>query len=181
MRITISGPPGSGKTTLARLISDKTGMELVYAGQIFRDMAKERGMSLEDFGRLAERDESIDRELDERMVAIAREMEDGVFDGRLTGYMTHKYGIPAFRVYVTAELPIRVKRIAGREDKDIDRVEKEVLERERSEYERYMKYYGFDIRDTSIYDLVLDSSHMSPEALADKLLREVGVEHAYKG
>ena len=181
MRITVSGPPGSGKTTLARLISDKTGMELIYAGQVFRDMAKERGMSLEDFGRLAERDESIDRELDERMVKIARERDDIILDGRLTGYMTHRNGIPAFRVYVTAEFPIRVERIAGREEKDREQVEEEVLEREGSEYERYMKYYGIDIRDTEIYDLVLDSSHMSPEALAERLLHEAGVSHAHKG
>jgi len=181
LRIAISGPPGSGKTTLARLISEKTGMRLIYAGKIFRDMAAERGLSLEDFGRLAETDESIDRELDERMVKIASEADDIVLDGRLTGYMTYKHGIDAFRAYVTAELPIRVERIAGREKKDLEKVEKEVLERERSEYERYMKYYGFDIRDTSIYDLVLDSSHMSPEALAERLLHEAGVEHAHKG
>ena len=179
MRITISGPPGSGKTTLGRLISQKTGMELVYAGQVFRDMAKEKGMSIEEFGRLAENDDKIDRELDERMVKIALDRDNIIIDGRLTGYMTHKHGIDAFRVYVTAELPIRVERIAGREEKDIETVEREVLERERSEYERYMKYYGFDIRDTEIYDLVLDSSHMSPDELAEKLLHEAGVYYAH--
>ncbi len=180
MRISISGPPGSGKTTLATLVSQKTGYRLIYAGEIFRNMAKEREMSLEDFGRLAERDESIDRELDRRMVEIAKESDNIVLDGRLTGFVTRKEGIDAFRVYVTADFPIRVERIAKRENKDRAVVEKEVLERERSEYERYLKYYGFDIRDTSIYDLVLDSSHMSPEALAERLLHEAGVEHAHK-
>ena len=180
MRITISGPPGSGKTTLATLVSEKTGYDLVYAGQIFRQMAKERGISLEEFGRLAEKDESIDRELDRRMIEIAKNREDIVMDGRLTGYMTYKEGIDAFRVYVTADFPVRIERIANREGKDRSQVEREVLERERSEYERYMKYYGFDIRDTSIYDLVLDSTHMSPEALAEKLLHTAGIKHAHK-
>jgi len=181
VRLTIGGPPGSGKTTLAKLLSQKTGMDIVYAGEIFRNMAEERGVSLEEFGRMAETDDTIDRELDERMVKIARERDDIILDGRLTGYMTHRNGIPAFRVYVTAEFPIRVERIAGREEKDRAQVEEEVLERERSEYERYMKYYGIDIRDTEIYDLVLDSSHMSPEALAERLLHEAGVSHAHKG
>ena len=180
MRITISGPPGSGKTTLAGVISEKTGMELVCAGEIFRKMAEERNLSLEDFGALAERDESIDRQLDERMLNIASERDDIVLDGRLTGYLTEKHGIPAFRAYVTAPFSIRVERIAGREGKDRETVEREVLKRERSEYDRYLRYYGFDMRDTSIYDIVLDSSNILPEGLAERILHTAGIAHAHK-
>ena len=180
MRLTIGGPPGSGKTTLARVLSQKTGMEIVYAGEIFRKMAEERGVSLEDFGKMAEEDESIDRALDERMLEIARERDDIILDGRLTGYLTKKHDIPAFRVYVTAEFPVRVERIAGREEKDKKTVEREILTREESEYRRYMKYYGFDIRDTSIYDIVIESDKMSPEAMAEMALHRAGMEHAHK-
>ena len=49
MIATVSGPPGSGKTTASRLLSEKLGYPLVYVGNIFREMAKERGMSLADF------------------------------------------------------------------------------------------------------------------------------------
>lgn len=180
MRLTVGGPPGSGKTTLVKVLSEKTGMEAIYAGNIFRKMAEERGLSLEEFGKMAEEDESIDRELDERMISIARERDDVILDGRLTGYLTKKYGIPAFRIYVTAEFPVRVERIAGREGKDEKTVENEILRREGSEYRRYMKYYGFDIRDRSIYDLIIESDHMSPEAMAEKVLHSAGIKHAHK-
>jgi cytidylate kinase len=72
MRIAISGPPGSGKTTVSEIVSERMGYRLVLVGQIFREMASERGVDLETFGRFAEEDETIDRELDARMVAVAR-------------------------------------------------------------------------------------------------------------
>ncbi len=180
MRLTIGGPPGSGKTTLAKILSEKTGMDIVYAGEIFRKMAEERGVSLEEFGKMAENEDSIDRELDERMLKIARERDEIILDGRLTGYITKKHGIPAFRIYVTAELPVRIRRIAGRENKDEKTVEREILAREESEYRRYMKYYGFEIRDTSIYDIVIESDNMSPESMAEKILHRAGIVHAHK-
>ena len=60
MQITVSGLPGSGTTTLSRLLAEYYELELVSSGEIFRRMAKERGMSLSEFGALAEKDPSID-------------------------------------------------------------------------------------------------------------------------
>ena len=39
--ITISGSPGSGKTTIAKLLAKKLGIKYVYSGDIFRKKAKE--------------------------------------------------------------------------------------------------------------------------------------------
>ncbi len=41
MRITISGPPGSGKTTACKLLSERLGLEMVVFGRIFRELAQE--------------------------------------------------------------------------------------------------------------------------------------------
>ena len=80
MRITISGPPGSGKTTACRNLSERLGLESVVFGQIFRQMAADRGMSLVEFGALAEQDPSIDRLIDTRILEIAREKEDIILE-----------------------------------------------------------------------------------------------------
>ena len=42
--------------------------------------------------------------------------------------------------------------------------------RQRSVAKRYREIYGFDLDDTTIYDLKLDSDDQSPEALADRIL-----------
>ncbi len=170
MRIAVSGPPGSGKTTVSMLVGERLGYEVVLVGQIFRQMAQERGVDLATFGRLAEADDSIDRDLDARTLDIARQREDVVLEGRLTGALLRGSDVRAFKVYVHASLEVRAERIAGRESKDVRVVMREMDARERSEATRYMSYYGVDPNDRSIYDLWVDSSERTPEQLADEIV-----------
>jgi len=58
--VTISGLPGSGTTTVAKLLEKKTGITYVYSGDIFRRMAKKHNMSLEDFGIYCEKHKEVD-------------------------------------------------------------------------------------------------------------------------
>ena len=60
MRMTISGPPGSGKTTAAIGVAKELDLELILTGKTFRAMAEERDLTLEDFRKLALEDSSID-------------------------------------------------------------------------------------------------------------------------
>src|SRR5437667_457898 len=79
--ITISGLPGSGKTTVARLVAQELGLEHVYAGDLFRRQAEAAGLTLEEYARRAETDHSIDRRLDDAMRARAPR-GDAVPEGR---------------------------------------------------------------------------------------------------
>ena len=51
MKITISGLPGSGTTTVAKLLAERLGYKLISAGDVFRKLAMERGMTLEEFSK----------------------------------------------------------------------------------------------------------------------------------
>jgi predicted cytidylate kinase len=170
MRISISGPPGSGKTTVCRLVAERLDYDYILVGQIFRQMALERKVDLDTFGRLAEEDETIDKELDERMLALARANENIVLEGRLTGAMLKGRKLPVYAVFVTASEDIRAERIARREGQEKDLVLREIRTRERSEKKRYLAYYGIDPYDRSIYDLWIDSSEKSPEEIADLVI-----------
>jgi len=184
MRIAISGPAGSGKTTVCMLVADRLGYERVLVGQIFRKMAQERGVDLDIFGRLAEEDETIDRELDQRMLAIARANEDIVLEGRLAGIMLKANGVPVLAVWITAPEDVRVKRVVGREGKPEEEVLREMRRRENSERKRYRAYYGVDIADTSPYDLCIDSNELSAEKIAGLIAdraKEEMARHAGEG
>lgn len=157
MRITVSGLPGSGTTTLSRLLSDYYELELISSGEIFRRMAKERGMSLADFGAMAEKDPSIDLDIDKNQRSIIHTQDDLVLESRLAGHMAE--GVPnVLKIWIKAPLLTRVKRIQRREKTiSFDDELAKTVEREKSEALRYKNYYGIDITDLSIYDIVIDS------------------------
>lgn len=171
--ITISGIPGSGKSTVAELLKDKLGLKYVYSGMIFREMAKKYNMSLEEFGKYCEKNSKIDKELDNRQLEILRE-GDVILEGRLSGWLAHRNKIPAFKVSLVADLDTRAQRIVKREEGSVELRKKEILERERSEYLRYKKYYKIDIKDSSIYDLVIDTGDKTPEDIVDIIIEKLG-------
>lgn len=163
MIITISGPPGSGKSTLSKILSAKLAMELVSIGDIFRKCAQERCMSLGEFGLIAKCNEKIDRELDEAQKKIAREKDNMVLEGRLSGFLVDA----DLKIWLKAPVEVRAQRIAKRENKTVSCALAETVEREECERERYLKYYNIDIRDLSIYDLVIDSTKWDPEEICE--------------
>ena len=162
MRVTVSGPPGSGTTTLARYLARTHGFELISAGETFRQLARERGMTLAEFGALAEKDVSIDAMIDVRQKEVAAEKDHIVVEGRLSGWMVEDADL---RIWLHAPIGCRAKRIAERDGTDEYTARDLALQREECEYTRYLHYYGIDIRDLSRYDLVLNSEFWNPEAL----------------
>ncbi|MFH1430274.1 MAG: (d)CMP kinase [Candidatus Uhrbacteria bacterium] len=163
MRITISGTPGAGKSTTARMLGERLGYPAINAGQIFRDAATERDMSLEAFGAYVDTHPEIDRELDAQLVGAGREQEDVILEGRLAGWMTKNAGIPAFRIWMTADEKTRLQRIQRRDGGKITEVRKRLQNREKSERDRYISVYGLDLSDLSPYDLNVQTDTRTPE------------------
>lgn len=176
MIVTIGGPPGGGKTTAATLFAETYGYTLISAGALFREMAAERGMDLLSFGVHAERHHDVDRELDEMVMAAVRKAvldgNDAVVDGRIQAHLLTRAMLRGFRVFLTAPIDVRAKRIADREGKSEKQALEEILVRERSERARYKSIYGIDLDDVSVYDVELDSFQFRPEVIVRKIREE---------
>ncbi len=154
MLVTISGLPGSGTTTVSRLLVEHYGIDMISAGDVFRGLAKEHGMTLAEFGRLAESDTSIDTMIDQRQREMACTLNNTILEGRLAGHMVQG----ALTVWLKAPPEVRVGRIVEREGSSFDMRYQETMEREVSEALRYKEIHGIDIDDLSIYNIIIDSS-----------------------
>ena len=169
MLVTISGLPGSGTTTVSRLVAAALDIERVPGGEVFRQMAAESDMTLAEFGVHAQGHPEIDLELDARLEARARE-GDCVIESRLAGWLATRAGLAAVRVWVDCEDQVRAARVSEREGSSLAEALIDNAERSDLERARYKAVYDIDLDDRSTYDLVLDSSADPPEVLAATII-----------
>lgn len=176
MRITVSGPIGSGKSTVARLIAKNTGFEYFSGGDMFRKRARDKGMSIEEFNVYAEKHPEIDREQDRIILEYLRGNDNIVFDSRLSGWLAHNNGVNAFKIFIKADLDRRVSRVIKREGGSPEQMQQLLVTREASERRRYLDFYSINIDSTEIYDLVIETDDLSASDVAElaiKAIREV--------
>ncbi len=171
MRITISGLPGSGTTTVAKLLSTELSMELISAGEMFRQIANEKKLQLEQFSKLAENNDDFDRRIDEKQCEEAMKRGNVIVEGRLSRFFVPDADL---KIWLKAPVAVRARRIAGREGITYEEALSAMKNRERSEHKRYEKYYGINLDDLSIYDLVIDSSWWSERDVVEMI--KMGVE-----
>jgi len=164
MRITVSGLPGSGTTSLARHLAASHHYILISAGEVFRQMASEKNLDLAEFGKFAERNPAIDREIDVRQRRIAEGQNDIIAEGRLSGWCVRNADL---KIWLQASIECRVERIFSRDNPgDMEIALAMTREREASEAFRYRDYYSIDINDLSPYHIILNSEKFGVEALA---------------
>ena len=167
MLLTVSGPPGSGKSTNAAALAERFDLDHVSGGDIFRELADERGYTPVEFNELAEENEQIDRDLDRRLRDIAVERDNILIESRLAGWLAADHA--DIKIWLDAPREIRAERIADREGKPVEVARQETSRRENSEALRYKEYYNIDINDLTIYDITCNTARWGPEAMQNVL------------
>ncbi len=168
--VTIGGPHGTGKSTYAKMIARQFKLRYVSAGQLFRDLAKEKSVSLEELSKQAASAPDIDRMIDERSAAEAAK-GDAVIEGQLAAWMAKD--LAQVRIYLKASDEERIARIASRDRLNYEVARRQTLERERIQRERYMRYYGINIDDLSLYNIVIDTGSRSVESASAELMSRI--------
>lgn len=173
LTITISGPPASGTSSVAKRLAETLGYDLVNGGDIFRKMADERGLTLAELTQKSEANPEIDKKLDERLkdriVEHAKsDPQTGLIaESRLAGW--HGEDVADLTVYLKASSEVRLERAEGRDDESVE----EFKERERSERERYIEFYDVDYTNEDRYDLVINTEQHTPNQVVSAILSEL--------
>ncbi|THE66456.1 cytidylate kinase [Salinadaptatus halalkaliphilus] len=156
--ITVSGPPGCGATTLCERLADAMNCPYVSGGDIFRELADDRDLSLNQLTAKADASEEIDRALDQRLQSIAEEWgmvnKPFILESRLAGWLAGNRA--DLRIWLDAPEDVRLERIGDRME-----TEAEMRVREVSEAGRYESYYEIDIDDREFYDLHINTARWS--------------------
>ncbi|WP_409199536.1 (d)CMP kinase [Methanobrevibacter sp. DSM 116169] len=163
MIITIGGLAGSGTTTAAEVLSKKLDIPYVSTGSIFREMAKENGMSVIEFSKYAENNTDIDIEIDKKQAELAENSENLIIEGRLSAYFVNA----DLKIWLTAPFDVRAKRICNRESKSEEVAIREIKIREDSEALRYLDIHNININNLDIYDILINTNRFVPESIAE--------------
>ena len=159
-KITISGHPGSGTSSLVRKLMEHYNWDSVNGGQIFRDEAKARNLSLQDFGKLCKDDEMIDRQLDEKLRQIISDDEIEIVESRLSGWGAFQLEANCVRLWLDVSDEERANRVVNREGISFEQALSENTERSQIDSQRYMRMYGLNPEQKQPYTHVLDATHI---------------------
>ena len=175
--ITISGDLGSGKTSLAKCLVSKMGYETFSAGDVYRKLAADKGISVVELNKIAEKDRSIDTELDGIITEIGKTRDNLILDSRVAWYF-----IPnSFKIKLVVSSRVAASRVmrdmgtrASEKYKDLEDCAAQLKERKKSEIARFREFYNADIRDDANFDLVINTNEVTPAEVCSTVMEALG-------
>ncbi|NJL43853.1 MAG: AAA family ATPase [Nitrosarchaeum sp.] len=175
MIVTLSGKPGSGKTTVGRRLAESLGGVFFSSGDVLGRMAQEKGLVIQELDASLEKDPVLDRAFDAKQASLARSVPIAVVDG----WVAYRALPESFKVFLECSLDVAARRVFEhqRPDEPVARSAEEVREallaRLYANRRRFRLVYGTDILDPGNYDLVLDTSDVSVEEICSRILARV--------
>ena len=179
MIITISGTPGSGKSTVGKGLAKALKMKFISIGDLMKSLADKKKLSLIELSKQAEKDEKIDHYLDKELKKLSKKEKNLVVTTRTGFFLLPK----SIKIFVKCNLKIAAERILRDVKKKKRKSESEIKtsedalklikDRLKSEKKRYKKYYGIDYLDEKNYDYILDTTKLDINSSIKKALEYV--------
>ena len=163
------GKAWSWKWTVSKILAKQLGYEIISIWNMKRKLAKEMWLNIHEFNLLGEKPENA-KEFDLKYEEFQKSLDlnsNIILDSRL-GFFAQPN---AFKILLDVSEEIAGERIYKAE-RDTDKQEslqaaiEEVHNRNKADYERYIKLYNVNLRDQKNYDLVIDTWDKTPEEVA---------------
>ena len=170
-KVTISGYPGSGTTTLVSGLVNHFDWQSINGGQIFRDEASIRGLTLAEFGKLCVEDESVDKELDEILRKHISGDDVEIIESRLAGWWAYRLEADSVRIWVEVNEHERANRVISREGGSLADVLEANAKRLAIDNQRYQNMYGLTPDDPLAYTHIIEASTISAEEVLSQAIK----------
>ena len=173
--ISLAGDLASGKGTVSKILMQKLNYGVYRNGEYFRSLAKKMNMTVTEFNKYVVEHPEIDQQIEKSAAEYAKDHNNFIIDARLGWYAEPE----SFKVYLTVDINEAAKRAfydKNRKDTEnlatIEEQKKDMIERSRIENERYWEIYHVRKDNMKNYDLVIDTSKITPEEVADKIIEK---------
>ena len=180
MNITLTGDLGSGKSSVSKILCSK-GYDYVTVGKLFREEANRRGVTVEQLNKMAETDPQIDATVDNMQTEMGKLKDNTIFDSRLAFHFVPD----SYKVYMMVNLHEAASRIysdktrVSEVHRSLKTTEDDIMYRRGLEIARYKQKYGADYSDYHNFDLIVDTTCITPEVVANTII--TGVQNWRKG
>lgn len=170
--ITLTGDLGSGKSTVSKILIERLNFDYVCTGAIQRTIAERLGMTTTELNIYAETHPEIDDEIDSIFKSL-KDDDNLIVDSRMAWFFLPE----SFKVFLKCDVLVAVDRIFADEKRNKEVYENKeiallnIVERKNSEIRRYIDYYNADISDMQNFDLIIDTSFLSPQEVVDLILQ----------
>jgi cytidylate kinase len=180
--ITIAGRLGSGKSSTANKLAEKLIYQRFSSGDFMRAIAEKHTVTLQELSEMAERDPSIDHEIDAE-VKNAGEKDNLVIDSRLAFHWIPQ----SFKVYLYLRPEVAADRILIDAENNPNRysegfsaltkeaITESITTRLESEKKRYQSLYTIDHTNPDNFDLVIDTEKNNLDEVVEIILEKYKV------
>lgn len=173
--ISLGGELSSGKGTVSRILMEELNYSVYRNGDYCRELCKKMGMDITNFNVYLKDHPEIDRQIEYSATEYAKKHDNFIIDARLGWYAVPE----SFKVYLKVDIDVAAKRAfedpARKSSEKFDTIEEQkedMQKRYKLENERYYNLYGVRKEDESNYDLVIDTTNLTPQKVAQKIKEE---------
>lgn len=172
MIITISGLPGSGKTTVAVMVAERMGFRHYSAGDMRGRIAIEKGLTIDQLNEIGKKEKWTDKNVDKLIEDLGKKEDNIVVDGWVAFHFIPR----SVKIFLYVDLKVGAERIFRNQRQDEEKkgnvkgIHEMIRKRVKESNERYGKHYGIDFLDGKNYDHIIDTTHLHIEQVVNKII-----------
>tara|TARA_B100000579_G_C22324907_1_gene617778 strand:- start:66 stop:620 length:555 start_codon:yes stop_codon:yes gene_type:complete len=166
MKITLAGSPGSGKSTLRKMLAEHYGLSTKCTGDFMRELSRKHGFNdiTKFLVNYVSKHPEVDNIVDEEQSKFGEKNDNFILDAHLGFHFVPD----SIRICLICDLEEASKRILKddhRFNESADNIRDSIISsRKRMETmkKNFYKLYKVNINDPSNFDLLIDTTRLSP-------------------